>query len=520
MQATKSSASDPVRSIAIVGGGTAGWSAAALLGRVLGASTRITLVESGDIPTVGVGEATIPPIFEFLRRIGFDETDFIRTTQASFKLAIRFQDWLRPGHDYWHPFGSFGVSIENRPFQNYWWKAEDAGVATSTVAYCTATALADAGKFSFPPPDGRFPGGGLSFALHFDAGLVAQQLRRHSEGLGITRMDSRVERVEWQGERIARLHLAGGESLEADLFIDCSGFRALLASGAPGAAFADWSHWLPCDRAVAMPTAISGPRTPYTISAARPAGWQWRIPLQHRVGNGHVYSSAHVSDDEAAAILKRTVDGEPLAEPRLLSFTAGHRPRPWIGNCVAIGLAAGFLEPLESTSIHLIHTGLGRLLDYFPDRHFSPELADAFNRETADEYAHIRDFLLLHYVPNQRHGEPFWDMMRNLDLPESLTEKLALFRSSGRLLSRRRELFADVNWFHVAQGMGLRPERGDPLVDLPDFAAVTDVMQQVEGAIAAYVQAAPTHDAILERLLDPAETRRPNYAVGADWAGR
>jgi tryptophan halogenase len=356
--------------------------------------------------------------------------------------------------------------------------------------------------------------------LHFDAGLVAEVLRGHAEALGVTRLDRRVEGVETAGDRITRLTFQGGETLEADLYIDCSGFRSLLLGEALGGEFHDWSGLLPCDRAVAMPCALSGPRTPYTMATARSAGWQWRIPLQHRVGNGYVYSSAHVSDDEAAHTLKASLDGEALAEPRLLRFRAGHRARPWTGNCVAIGLAAGFLEPLESTSIHLIHTGLGRLLDYWPDRSLDPALAEAFNRETADEYAHIRDFLLLHYVPNRRLGEPFWDAMRTLELPDTLTAKLALFEASGRLISRRRELFADVNWFHVAEGMGLKPRRWDPLVDLPDFPAVAGVMGQVKQAIHALRDAAPTHDAVLARLLDPAETRRPNFAVGADWAGR
>ena len=514
-----------LRSVVILGGGTAGWSAAALLAKRLeGSGTTITLVESSSIPTVGVGEATIPPIFEFLRFCGIDEVEFIRRTGATMKLGIRFCDWVEPGHAYWHPFGTFGLTVNERPFHHLWWRNVADGGTEELADVCPAIALAEAGKFAFPPPDGAFPGGGLAYALHFDAGLVAAYLREVAERGGVVRLDRRVMGGERDGARhggegIAALVLEGGERLEADLFIDCSGFRGMLIEETLAAGYHDWRHWLPCDRAVAAPSRHRVGRPPYTTATACTAGWQWRIPLQHRVGNGYVYASEHLSDEDAAAALLARIEGPAEADPRFLRFVAGHRRRAWVGNCVAIGLSAGFLEPLESTSIHLIHTGLYRLLDYWPDRTMAPPLARAYNREVDVEYAHIRDFLLLHYVPNRRFGEPFWDRMRTLTLPDSLAEKIDLFTASGRIVSRRRELFADISWWFVAVGMGLRPDAHDPFVDIPDNAEIRALMRQLRAAMRTYANAAPTHDALLDRLLNPAETRRPNFvqrqAMGA-----
>ncbi len=496
----------PIRSVAIVGGGTAGWSAACLLARVLERSgTRITLVESSEIPTVGVGEATIPPIFEFLQLLEIDPVDFIRETQATFKLAIEFRDWKHIGHRYWHPFGNFGVTIDRRPFHHYWWKNAAAGHGEGLGDFCPSIALAAAGKFAFPPRDGSFPGAGVAYALHFDAGLVAAYLRRIAEGLGVVRLDRKVADASLDAAgNIGGLILDDGERLAADLYIDCSGFRGLLIEQALHAGYNDWSHWLPCDRAVAVPCASTPGRTPYTIATAREAGWQWRIALQHRVGNGYVYASAFTDDTTAADRLVGSLDAERLSDPRFLRFTAGHRKRVWIGNCVAIGLSAGFLEPLESTSIHLICTGLNRLLDYFPDRNFAPALSAAYNRETATEFEHIRDFLLLHYYPNERVGEPFWDHVRHQPRPDSLMEKVALFETSGRIVQRKRELFADLSWFFVAHGLGLRPERYDPLADVPDFGAVRDVLGQVARAVAGYTDAARPHDEVLAGIIGSA----------------
>lgn len=512
----------PLRSICIVGGGTAGWSAAALLAGILrGSGCAITLVESSSIPTVGVGEATIPPIFEFLRNIGADEVAFIRRCQATFKLGIQFRDWLEPGHEYWHPFGNLGMTINQRPFHHYYWKNLAEGHDETLADLCPSAALAEDHKFAFPSPNGEWPGAAVAYALHFDAGLVAAFLRDHSEAAGVTRLDRKITHAQrGENDRIDAIYFDDGESLSADFYIDCSGFRALLIDETLGSGYNDWRHWLPCDRAVAAPTAVQPGRAPYTVSTAKSAGWQWRIPLQSRVGNGLVYCSNFIDDQAAAEEFLAGLDSPANDAPRFLRFTAGHRKRAWIGNCLAIGLSAGFLEPLESTSIHLIHTGLNRLLDYFPDISFDPTLIDAYNREVEMEYAHIRDFLMLHYYPNRRHGEPFWDHVRTLALPESLREKMALFEATGRITSKRRELFADISWFYVACGMGLRPAAIDPLVDVAPFDDVRDVIGQMRQALQQFRTAAPSHDAILDRLLDSNENRRPSFGVGAGWAGR
>lgn len=502
-----------IKKIAIVGGGTAGWSAACLLGRIFARDdTEIILIESSDIPTIGVGEATIPPIFEFLQLLEIDPADFVRETQATFKLAIEFRDWLKVGHSYWHPFGNFGLTIDRRPFHHYWWKNEAQGHDDRLADFCPSIALAEQNKFLFPPADGQFPGGALSYALHFDAGLVATYLRRISEQLGVIRLDRKVERatVDDRGH-IDELFCDDGSTVSADLFIDCSGFRGLLIEKSLNAGYEDWTNWLPCDRAVAVQSEAVGQRTPYTISTAREAGWQWRIPLQNRIGNGYVYSSAFSSDADAEERLLGSLDGKPLVDPRVIGFTAGHRKKFWDGNCVSIGLSAGFLEPLESTSIHLIVTGLNRLLDYFPDRNFDPALQAAYNRETLTEYEHIRDFLMLHYYPNQRVGEPFWDHVREAPLPDSLAQKMELFENSGRIISRRRELFHDLSWFFVARGMGLKPKSYDPLADIPDFNDVRDVMGQVSSAVGQLASAAPTHDQFLDALITPGNHRRPIF---------
>ncbi|APG61882.1 hypothetical protein LPB140_02500 [Sphingorhabdus lutea] len=513
---------DKIQSIAIIGGGTSGWSTAALLGAILKDSgVKITLIESSDIPTIGVGEATIPPIFEFLRNIGADEVEFIRQCQATFKLAILFKNWVRQGQQYWHPFGNLGITINQRPFHHYWWKNKTHGHDENFADFCPAIALAEDNKFAFPSPDGNWPGGAVAYAMHFDAGLVAKFLRDHSQKAGVIHHDAKVERSKVRdGEWIDGLILNNGDELTADLYIDCTGFRGLLIEEALQSGYVDWSNWLPCDRAVAVQSEPHETRTPYTIATAKEAGWQWRIPLQNRIGNGYVYSSTFTDDDRAAQSLLDGLDSPKLAEPRFLKFTAGYRKSGWIGNCIAIGLSAGFLEPLESTSIHLIHTGLNRLLDYFPDKNFDPALRRAYNAEIEAEYSHIRDFLLLHYYPNQRHGEPFWDAMRHNKLPDSLAHKMELFAQSGRISSRRKELFSDMSWFYVAAGMEITPKYIDPLADIAPFDEVCNIMGQMKGAMAAYRHAAPTHDAILNMLIDPNEKRRPNFGVGAGWSGR
>ena len=488
-----------IRSIAIVGGGTAGWTAASMLACMLRNQLRsqdcaIQLIESPDIPTIGVGEATIPPILDLLRFLGIDQNDFIEHTQSTFKLGIKFKDWLRVGHQYWHPFGPFGVAIDRFRFQHCWQKAHALGFTKDVADYSAEIALAAANKFIFPTNSlGIAPN--LRYALHFDAGLVARYLRAYAERLGVRRLERSVVSATLQANgHIDELIFKEGDKLKADFYIDCSGFRGLLIEGALKTGYVDWTQYLPCNRAVAAPTAHTGPRTPYTLSTARSAGWQWRIPLQHRVGNGYVYCSEHLSDEAALQDLLAVIGHEPLNEPRYLRFVTGHRKQFWNGNCVTLGLASGFLEPLESTSIQMIVNGMYNLLDHFPDKTFDPVNSAAYNAPLIEEFRHIRDFIVLHYCATERDDSPFWRHCKSMTLPDSLLARMELYRASGRVFQQRFELFTDLSWFFVLHGMGLKPRDYDPLVDAIDFEQVKNIMLQVRAKIAADAIAAPSHD--------------------------
>src|SRR5277367_1810706 len=452
--------SQQIKRIAIVGGGTAGWLAASMLARALpGTGTIITVIESPDIGTVGVGEATIPPIIDVLRFLSIDEADFVRHTQATYKLGIKFSDWKQVGHSYWHPFGVFGAPILRRPFYHCWHKAVAAGLAPRFNDYSACATLGDAGRFLFPDSNSESPAAGLRYALHFDATLVAKYLRSYAERLGVVR----IERTVRGTTRLANgfldeLHFSDGSTLRADLYIDCSGFRGVLIEEALGTGYIDWSSMLPCDRAVAFPTALTSARPPYTHSRARGAGWHWRIPLQHRAGNGYVYSSNHCSDDMACEDLLSTVGEKPLAEPRFLRFVTGRRKLFWNRNCVALGLASGFLEPLESTSIHLVTSGIYHLLEHFPDKRFHPTNIASYNAELTDENERIRDFIVLHYCLTQRDDAPLWRYCRAMAIPDSLRQRIDLYRGTGRIRSRSGELFTDLSWFYIFEGLGARPE--------------------------------------------------------------
>jgi tryptophan halogenase len=455
-----------VPSIVIVGGGTAGWMAAAALARFLAPGTSIRLVESDEIGTVGVGEATIPQIRLFNAGLGIDEDDFVRATMGSFKLGIEFVDWTRPGVRYLHAFGTIGRGLGLVPFHHYWLRHRAAGgdLPLATFSPC-AHAAAD-NRFGRPPDgDGSAPAG-FAWAFHFDAAAYAAYLRRYAEARGVVRHEGRVTGIERDGAtgHVSAVALSRGARLAGDLFIDCTGFRALLIGDDAGNPFEDWSRWLPCDRALAVPCRSVAPLTPYTRATARPAGWQWRIPLQHRIGNGHVYCSGAMSDEEAARLLLGALDGEPLAEPRQLRFTAGRRRHAWHGNVVALGLASGFLEPLESTSIHLVQSGIARLLSLFPSGDFAPPDIAEYNAQTAAEWTAIRDFLILHYHLNER-DEPFWRERRAMPLPDSLAHRLALFRANGRIVRAGDELFAETGWLQVLIGQGARPRGWHPLAD-------------------------------------------------------
>ena len=456
-----------LRRIAIVGGGTAGWVAASILARALNGTCAITVVEAPDIGTIGVGEATIPPIIDLLAFLGIDEADFVRNTGATYKLGITFNDWGRIGERYWHPFGTFGASINRRPFFHAWHRAKAAGMAPRFNDFSLCAALGDAGKFRFPDPRQAGPVAGLRYALHFDAALVARYLRAYAEHLGVACLARKVVTARQRSDGfVEALVFDDGSTLDADLFIDCSGFRGVLIEQLLATGYVDWSDLLPCDRAVAMPTAGGSDLPPYTSASARPAGWRWRIPLQHRAGNGYVFSSRHLSDDAAIDDLLRTVGEPPLADPRVIRFVTGRRKLFWNRNCVALGLASGFLEPLESTSIHLVMSGVYNLLDRLPDLDFDPQNIAAYNRELIDEIEHIRDFIILHYCTTQRRDTPFWEHCRTMAIPPRLAERIATYRGTGRVKPAAGELFTDLSWFYILDGMGIEPARYDPLIDV------------------------------------------------------
>ena len=491
-----------LRGIAIVGGGTAGWMAAAILARRLGQHFGpIQLVESPEIGTIGVGEATIPPIRLFNEALGVDESDFLRRTQGTIKLGIEFRNWARTGHVYFHPFGAHGTGLDQVALHQQWLRLRQLGEPGSFEDFSLNSVAARRDRvldFAAGPQALRPV---YSYAYHFDASLYAQYLRAYAQARGVTRIERKVLRVELRAEDgfIRALHLDDGTQIEADLYIDCSGFRGLLIEQALNTGYEDWTHWLPCDRAVAVACDSAGALTPYTRSTAHSAGWQWRIPLQHRIGNGYVYCSRFISDDAAAATLLAHLDGKAQAEPRLLRFTTGRRKKFWNRNCIALGLAAGFLEPLESTSIHLIQKGLTHLLNLFPDRSCAPVVADEFNRLAIGEYERIRDFVILHYKATTREDAPLWQYCANMEIPEELDYKIRQFRNSGRIVRYGGELFAASNWLAVLMGQMQWPEQYDPLMDQREVGVLQANLRGVLQTIRQAVEAAPRHEDYLAR---------------------
>ncbi|MDV3456961.1 tryptophan halogenase family protein [Sphingomonas sp. HF-S4] len=491
---------DPVRSILIAGGGTAGWMAAAALSKLLAQHhCRITLVESDEIGTVGVGEATIPPIQLFNKLLGVDEREFVAATQGTFKLGIEFVGWRREGQRYFHPFGRYGDDFGPTAFHQHWLRARALGNTTPLDAWSLNHQAAYRDRFEIPTPQSPRVFSTFSWAYHFDASLYARYLRCLAEARGVERIEGWIADVVLRpGDGfVDHIILADGRTLAADLFLDCTGFRGLLTE-ALGTGYDDWTRWLPCDRALAVPCARTGDPEPFTRSTARTAGWQWRIPLQHRTGNGHVYCSGAISADEAAATLLANLAGAREGDPRLLRFTTGRRRKAWHRNVVALGLASGFLEPLESTSIHLIQTGISKLLSWFPDRHCDPRLADEYNRQADAEMEAIRDFLVLHYWANER-DEPFWRQCAAMTIPDSLAAKVAMFRANGRLIERPHDLFHEASWLAVLLGQGVDPAAHDPLADTlapQELAAVLAGMCQVIDQAAA---AMPSHQAFIDR---------------------
>ena len=486
------------RRIVIAGGGSAGWMAAATLANSLRGDCAIELVESDEIGTVGVGEATIPPIKLFLQQLGLDEVTVMRATGATAKLGIEFVDWAREGERYFHPFGVYGIGFDQVPFHQWWVRDRLAGGAP-LGDYSMGAAMAARGRFAHPTTEPRMVQSTFDYAYHLDAGLFAAFLRSYAEARGVVRTEGRIADVERDGAHgaIAALRLDDGRRVAGDFFIDCTGFASLLLGRALGVGYEDWSGLLPCDRAVAAACEADGPRDPFTRSTARAAGWQWRIPLQHRIGNGLVFASAHLSEDEACATLLATLEGAPLAAPRVLRFTTGRRRSFWQGNCLALGLAAGFMEPLESTSLHLVQSGVARFLALYPDGEGDAPAAAEYNRLTGEEYERIRDFLILHYHANGRRDGELWRYCREMALPDSLAYRIEQFRHGARLVSPGPELFQNASWLAVLIGQGVTPRRWSPLVDQRPHVPAADRLRSLRTAIAAAADAMPSHQSWL-----------------------
>jgi tryptophan 7-halogenase len=488
-----------VRKVVIVGGGSAGWMTAAALARQAGKRFEIELVESEEIGTVGVGEATIPSIVEFNRGLRLDEAEFMRETNATIKLSIEFADWLRPGARYMHPFGFFGVEMEGVPFHHFWIRYHARGGPLPPEAFNQNTIAARAGKFGRAAD--RLPLPQLGYAFHFDAGLYAAFLRRMAEGLGVKRTEGKVVDVRQHGESgfVAAVRLQDGREVAGDFFVDCSGFRGLLIEQTLKAGYEDWTDYLPCDRAMAVPCDRVEAPTAFTRATAREAGWQWRIALQHRTGNGYVYCSRFLSDDEAASRLLERLDGKPQAQPGPLRFVTGRRKETWKKNVVAIGLSSGFLEPLESTSIHLILTAIRRLLFLFPNDGFDPATIARFNDLSRAEVEEVRDLLVFHYTATERDDTEFWRHCRAIRRPDTLVQRLEMFRRSANIVLAPNELFREASWFPVLLGQGETAQSWHPFVDnVPD-----DELDRRFGLMArdvqTRVQSLPTHEEFLRQ---------------------
>lgn len=477
-----------IKRVVIAGGGTAGWIAAVGLARQLGGSVAITLVESEEIGTVGVGESTIPTARTFHQYMGIDESDFVRATGSTFKLGISFENWAREGDRYMHPFGTIGSATWMVGFHHFWLRARELGLAGPIGEYCLEHQAADACRFAISD---NVP---LNYAYHLDAGLYGKYLRGIGESLGVTRVEGKIVDVRQTSASgdIDALALESGQLVEGDLFIDCTGFRALLIGQALGVDFEDWSHWLPTDRALAVQTAEVEPPRPYTRAIAHRAGWQWRIPLQHRVGNGLVYASAHMSDDEARRLLDARIEGDVLIEPRLIRFKAGRRRKCWVRNCIALGLSSGFVEPLESTSIHLIMIAVTRLLEVFPFGGVSEAVTDRFNVQADREIEGIRDFIILHYRLNQRDDD-FWRYCREMAIPDSLAERIALFEEAAHAFQDTHDLFRVDSWVQVMLGQRLVPRDYHAAARIMPEPKLAEALASLAANLGRAVECLPRH---------------------------
>jgi tryptophan halogenase len=484
-----------MKRVVIAGGGTAGWMTAAALSKTMGQVLDICLIESDEIGTVGVGEATIPPIILFHRLLDINEQEFMAAMQATFKLGISFENWRQVGETYIHSFGTSGTDHWTAGFQHFWLRGRERGLAGEYGEYCLELQAALASRFA------HLPQNGMNYAFHLDASLYAKYLRKFSEPLGVRRIEGKITDVQLDPDSgaIASLRLDSGLVVEGDLFIDCSGFRGLLIEQTLHAGYEDWTHWLPCDSAVAVQTKSVGEPLPYTRSIAREAGWQWRIPLQNRVGNGLVYCSRYLSDAEAKQTLLDNIEGECLTEPRVLKFRAGRRLRHWVKNCVAIGLSSGFIEPLESTSIHLIQRGIIRLLQMFPFAGVAQSDIDEFNHQTRVEFEQIRDFIVLHYHVTERTDTPFWRHCRNMEIPTTLSHRIRLFRETGRVFRIANELFAENSWIQVMLGQGIYPEHYHPVAGVMSDDELRAFLANIKSRVDKTVAQLPGHRVYVEQ---------------------
>jgi tryptophan halogenase len=485
----------PVTRVVIVGGGTAGWLAAAALGKIYQNRVQVTLVESDEINTVGVGEATIPTMMAFHKLLDIPEAEVMRATHATFKLGINFQNWGEIGEDYIHGFGQVGRIFWGGEFQHFWSRGKTLGLNASFEAYCLEVQAARAGRFAISENPI------LNYAFHFDAGLYAQYLRRFSEALSVVRQEGTVERVERDPNSgfITRLHLTRGEVIEGDFFLDCSGFRALLMEQTLETGYENWQHWLPCDSALAVQTEKAGPAKPYTRSIAHGAGWQWQIPLQNRTGNGLVYASEFTDRDWAEKTLRENLDAPTRNDPRLIRFVTGRRKLGWNKNCVGLGLASGFLEPLESTSIHMVTSALIRLLRLFPLRGIQPVLVDEYNRQSREEVESIRDFIILHYHATRRNDTSFWNYVRTMPIPDTLAHRIEMFRESGMVFLGGDELFRHNGWTQVMIGQGFYPKAYQPIVDNMSDPEFIKYLNGFKEHVAKNVALLPKHEEFIAR---------------------
>ena len=490
-----------VQNIVVVGGGTAGWTAATAIARLIGTNLNVTLVESDAIGTVGVGEATIPPFRTLHQLLKIDEADFLAHVQGTFKLAIQFENWRNVGHDYIHAFGVTGQGCWAAGFQHFWLKAKALGFAEDYSLYSPELMAARANKFALLKQDG------LSYAYHIDATSYAGYLRQIAEQDGVSRVEGKITEVrQAESGDITEVILESGQAVKGDLFIDCTGFASLLMGKTLGTEFEDWTHWLPCDRAIAVQTTSAGELIPYTRSIARESGWQWRIPLQTRVGNGLVYCSEFMSDDEARETLLGNLEGDVITEPRVSRFRTGQRVKHWNRNCVALGLAAGFLEPLESTSIHLIQRGVIRLLQMFPYNGIAESDRAEFNRQMDEEFRYIRDFIIMHYHVTERTDSEFWRRCRDMDIPDGLQHRLDLFRDTGIVFEAERDIFRENSWIQVMMGQGIEPKSYHAIVDMMGDQELRQFMQIQRRKVDVLLNQLPGHREFVNRYCPTAAT--------------